>query len=40
MPTGFEVGFLTIRYYGLMILVGITAALVLTAREAKKEGKT
>ena len=40
MPTGFQVGFLTIRYYGLMILVGITAALVLTSREAKKEGKT
>ncbi len=40
MPTGFQVGPLTIRYYGLMILAGITIALFLTAREAKKEGKT
>ena len=40
MPTGFQVGPFTIHYYGLVILVGITAALVLTGRQAKKEGKT
>jgi len=39
MPTGFELGPLTIRYYGLMILVGVTAALILTDRLARKEGK-
>ena len=40
MPTGFQLGPFTIHYYGLVILVGITAALFLTAREAKKQGKT
>jgi phosphatidylglycerol:prolipoprotein diacylglycerol transferase len=39
MPTGFQVGPFTIHYYGLIILAGIAAALVLTGREAKKEGK-
>lgn len=39
MPTGFQVGPFTIRYYGLLILAGITAALFLTARQAKKQGK-
>jgi phosphatidylglycerol:prolipoprotein diacylglycerol transferase len=40
MSTGFQVGPFTIHYYGLIILVGITAALLLTSREAKKNGKT
>ena len=39
MPTGFEVGQLTIRYYGLLILAGLSAGLVLTAYLANKEGK-
>ena len=40
MPTGFEVGPFTIHYYGLVILVGIAAALFLTDRLAKGEEKT
>ena len=40
MPTGFQLGPFTIHYYGLVILVGITAALLLTAREAKRQEKT
>ncbi len=40
MSTGFELGPFTIHYYGLVILVGITAALFLTGWNAKKEGKT
>lgn len=39
MPTGFQVGGLTIHYYGLLILAGISTGIVLTGREAKKEGK-
>ena len=39
MPTGFVVGPFTIRFYGLLILAGMSAGFVLTAREAKKEGK-
>jgi len=40
MPTGFQVGPFTIHYYGLVIVVGITAALFLTSREAARRGKT
>lgn len=40
MPTGFQVGPFTIQYYGVVILVGITAALLLTSWRAKKQGKT
>ena len=39
MPTGFQVGPFTIHYYSLVILAGIAAALILTGRQAKKEGK-
>lgn len=39
MPTEFQVGPFTIHYYSLMILAGITVALFLTGREAKKSGK-
>lgn len=39
MPTGFQVGPFTIHYYGLIILAGIAAALFLTGREARKEGR-
>ena len=39
MPTGFKLGPFTIHYYGLVILVGISAALFLTAKQAKKRGK-
>jgi phosphatidylglycerol:prolipoprotein diacylglycerol transferase len=39
MPTGFEVGGLTIQYYGLAILAGISVGILLTARGAIKEGK-
>jgi phosphatidylglycerol:prolipoprotein diacylglycerol transferase len=39
MPVGFEVGQFTIRYYGLVILIGILAGILLSAREANKEGK-
>lgn len=39
MPTGFEVGPFTIHYYSLIILIGIIMALLLTARQVKKEGK-
>lgn len=39
MPTGFKLGPFTIHYYGIVILIGITAALFLTAKQAQKRGK-
>lgn len=36
MPTGFQVGPFTVHYYGIVILIGITAALFLTSWQAKK----
>lgn len=34
MPTGFSIGPLTIRFYGLLIMIGVLAALALATREA------
>lgn len=34
MPTGFSIGPLTFRFYGLLIMIGVLAALALATREA------
>jgi phosphatidylglycerol:prolipoprotein diacylglycerol transferase len=40
MQTGFQLGPFTIHYYGVIILAGVAAALVLTSREAARRGKS
>lgn len=39
MATGFQLGPFTIHYYGLIILLGVSVALVLTSREAARKGR-
>ena len=39
MPTGFEIGPLTIRYYGVIIMVGALAAAWLATVEARRRGE-
>jgi phosphatidylglycerol:prolipoprotein diacylglycerol transferase len=39
MSTGFDIGPLTIRYYGVIIMVGVLAAAWLSDREARRRGK-
>jgi len=39
METGFSIGPLTIHYYGLLIMLGIVAAAVLSHFEAKRRGE-
>jgi phosphatidylglycerol:prolipoprotein diacylglycerol transferase len=38
MPTGFQIGPLPIRFYGLIIMLGVLAAAWLASREAKRRG--
>ena len=40
MPTGFNLGPITIHYYGIIIVLGILLALVIVSREAARRGKT
>jgi len=39
MPTGFNLGPITIHYYGIIIILGILVALVMISREATRRGK-
>ena len=39
MPTGIDIGPLTIRFYGIIIMVGVLAAAFLTEREARRRGQ-
>lgn len=39
MPTGFNLGPISIRYYGLLVMVGVLAALGLSSRQARLRGK-
>jgi phosphatidylglycerol:prolipoprotein diacylglycerol transferase len=39
MPTGFSIGPLTIRFYGLLIMIGVLAALALATRQALLRNK-
>ena len=39
MPTGFNLGPITIHYYGIIIILGILVALVIISREAARRGK-
>ena len=36
MPTGFEIGNFTIRYYGIILMIGAVAAAFLAEREARR----
>jgi phosphatidylglycerol:prolipoprotein diacylglycerol transferase len=38
MPTGFNIGPLPIRFYGIIIMLGVMAAAWLASREAKRRG--
>jgi phosphatidylglycerol:prolipoprotein diacylglycerol transferase len=38
MPTGFQIGPLFVRYYGIILMVGAVAAAFLAEREAKRRG--
>ena len=38
MPTGFNIGPLPIRFYGIIIMLGVLAAAWLASREAKRRG--
>ena len=40
MPTGFNIGPLTIRYYGIIIMIGVLVATWITAWGTKDAGKT
>ncbi|NOQ38819.1 MAG: prolipoprotein diacylglyceryl transferase, partial [Anaerolineales bacterium] len=40
MPTGFNLGPITIHYYGIIIILGILIAMVIISREATRRGKT
>lgn len=39
MPTGFNLGPITIHFYGLIIMIGVLAALGLAGRQARLRGK-
>lgn len=39
MPTGFNLGPITIHYYGLVIMIGVLAALGLAGRQSRLRGK-
>lgn len=39
MSTGFTIGPITIRYYGIIIMLGVVAATILSYFQAKKRGK-
>lgn len=39
MPTGFNLGPIAIHYYGLIIMIGVMAALGLAGRQARLRGK-
>jgi phosphatidylglycerol---prolipoprotein diacylglyceryl transferase len=39
MPSGFNVGPLTIHYYGILIMLGVIAATLLARREANRRGQ-
>lgn len=38
MPTGFQIGPLPIRFYGIIIMLGVLAAAWLASKEAKRRG--
>ena len=38
MPTGFQIGPLYIRYYGIILMLGALAGAWLAAHEAKRRG--
>ncbi len=38
MPTGFEIGPITIRFYGIILMLGALAAAFLAEREARRRG--
>ena len=38
MPNGFSIGPLSIRFYGIIIMVGVLAAAWLASKEAKRRG--
>ena len=40
MPTGFNLGPITIHYYGIIITLGILIAMVIVSREAARRDKT
>ena len=40
MPTGFNLGPITIHYYGIIITLGILIAMVIISRGASRRGKT
>lgn len=38
MPVGFDIGPFTIRYYGIILMIGVLAAAFLAEREARRRG--
>ena len=38
MPAGFQIGSVFIRYYGIILMVGVIAGGYLAARESKRRG--